>query len=162
MTGAVDQIRRPLTSVRNVTVSPGRIVTKKKGTEFQKLRLRVCLTVEACAELLGVSVRTVQRWDRQDSPLLPKRFLHMYDRQDLSGHGHDWKGWRFSRGKLVSGRLSFIPRNLKQVPHYVDVYNRVEAAKVRLNDGLPVDRCLSIVFASPAFEQIPLLAAPVD
>jgi len=87
------------------------------------------------------------------------RFLHLYDRQDLAGQGQDWKGFKFSRGKLVCGRLSFTPRNLKMVPHYVDVYNRLEGAKLRFQDGLPLDQCLAIVFGSPAFALIPVLAA---
>lgn len=150
-----------------VTVVPSRVtgkrnagVTKKpKFSPFHRLRLRVCLSVDACADLCGVSVRSVQRWDIEGAPLIAHRLLEIYDRQDLGGHGPDWRGYRFSRGKLVCGRLQFTGRNLRQVPHLVDVFNRVESARVRYNlDGLPVDQCLSIVFASAAFLEVPLLA----
>lgn len=152
-----------------VTIAPGRIVTgkrnvtrnvtkKPKPSSFHRLRLKCCLSVDACADLCGVSARSVWRWDTDGAPLIVHRLLEMYDRQDLSGH-EGWRGWRFSRGKLVCGRLSFHPRNLRQVPHLVDVFNRVESARVRyVHDGLPVDQCLSIVFSSPAFLEIPLLA----
>ncbi len=156
---------------KDVTAIPSRKVTAKrnagvtkrkpKPSAFKKLRLRVFLSVEACAELCGVTVRSVHRWDIEGAPLIVHRLLELYDRQDLSGHGPEWRGYRFSRGKLICGRLSFTPRNLKQVPHYVDVYNRVACARLRYQlDGLPVDQCLSIVFGSPAFEAIPLLSAP--
>jgi len=139
-----------------VTISPGRVtgkrnavVTRKpKPSPFQKLRLRVVLSVGACADLCGVTVPTVRRWDVEGAPLIAHRLLEIYDRQDLSGH-EGWRGWRFSRGKLVCGRLSFHPRNLLLVPGLIDLSARVEAARVRhVYDGLPVDQCLSIVFAN--------------
>lgn len=130
---------------------------KPRLSEFQKLRVKLALSTEACAELCGVTVRTIQNWDRKGSPAIAMRFLHLYDRQDLAGHGEDWRGFKFSRGKLVCGRLSFTPRNLKQVPHYVDVYNRLEGAKLRLGDGLPPDQAIAIVFGAPAFQAIPAL-----
>jgi len=50
-----------------VTPSIIRYVTKKsRPSEFQKLRLCMALSVEACVELCGVTVRTVQRWDIMD------------------------------------------------------------------------------------------------
>lgn len=145
--------------MKAVTVTPGRKVTKKpKLSPFKKLRLRVALSVEDCADLAGVSVRTVQRWDIQGAPLIAHRLLEIYDRQDLSGHGSAWRGFRFSRGKLVCGKLSFTPHNLKQVPHYIDLYNRVESARIRYyKDGLLIERCMGIVFASQAFDALPFL-----
>lgn len=148
----------------DVTVTPGRNVTAKrnagvtkrkpKPSAFQKLRLRVLLSVDACADLCGVSVRSVRRWDIEGAPLIVHRLLELYDRQDLSGHGPDWRGYRFSRGKLVCGRLHFTGRNLKEVPHLVEVFNMLQAAKIRLRDGLPLERVASMVFDSPSFLQL--------
>lgn len=139
-------------------VTPGAIrnATKKyRPSDFQKLRLRVAFSVDACAELCGVTAQIVEHWDVEGAPLIVMRLLHLYDRQDLSDHGPGWKGFKFSRGKLICGRLSFTPRNLRQVPHYVDVFNRLETAKLRFQDGLPLDQVLSIVFGSPAFQALP-------
>ena len=128
---------------------------KVRRSEFYKMRLRVILTVDACAELCGVSNEMVERWDQEGAPFIVMRLLSIYDRQDLSGHGPDWKGFRFSRGRLVCGRLSFGGRNLKQHPHYVDLYNRLELVRLRHQDGLPLTDCLEILFASSAFTAIP-------
>lgn len=153
----------------DVTETPGRTVTAKrnagvtkkrkpKPSAFKKLRLRVFLSVEACADLCGVSVRSVQRWDIQGVPVIVHRLLELYDRQDLSGHGPDWRGFRFSRGKLVAGRLSFTPRNLRQVPHYVEIFNMLYVAKMRYNlDGIPLEQAVGMVFNCPSFSQLPLL-----
>ena len=149
----------PVTSV-TPAVTVKRNVTKKKPkpSAFQKLRLKVSLSIPDCAELCGVTVRTVRNWDAEGAPLIAMRFLHLYDRQDLAGHGPGWQGFKFSRGKLVCGRLSFTPRNLKQIPHYVDVYNRVQGARLRHDlDGLQPEQALAIVLESKAFDLLPLL-----
>ena len=146
----------------DVTVTLGRnVMTKRnagvtqrkpKPSAFQKLRLRVVLSVEACADLCGVTVGAVHRWDIEGAPLIVHRLLELYDRQDLGGHGPDWQGYRFSRGKLVCGRLQFTGRNLKQVPHLVEVSNMLQAAQIRYHmDGIPLDQAVSIVFNNPSF-----------
>lgn len=108
-----------------------------------------------CAEFYGVTVRTVTAWDIKGAPLIAMRLLHLYDRQDLSGLGSDWAGFRFSRGKLICGRLSFSPKNLKFLPHLVDLWGRVESAKIRLQDGLLAHEVWGIVAGSSAFSALP-------
>ena len=127
---------------------------------FKNLRQRVMLTQEACAELCGVTKRTIRNWETHGAPEMALKFLHMYDRQDCSSHGSAWRGFKFSKGKLICGKLSFTPKNLKTVPYYVDVFNRVQAAKHRYElDGYPLEKCLSIVFGSDAFAVLPLEGA---
>lgn len=151
-----------VTKTAPVPVTVTKPKRKPRPSDFQRLRLRVSLSVEACAELCGVTVRTIQNWDAKGAPLIAMRLLHIYDRQDLGGHGSEWRGWRFSRGKLICGRLSFHPRNLRQVPHYVDLVGRLEGARLRYRDGLPLHQVLSIVFDSPAFDALELLREPVS
>jgi hypothetical protein len=45
-------------SLKSVTL----LRNKKSGSAFKKLRLRVALSVEDCAELCGVTVRTVRNF----------------------------------------------------------------------------------------------------
>jgi hypothetical protein len=128
-------------------------VRKPKKSEFQKLRFQLGLSEVQCSEVLGVELEMVQLWDLGDNaPDLALRFLKLYYRQDLSGHGQDWRGFRFSRGKLIFGRLSFNPRSLRQFPLYVEVFNRAQVASIRYSmDGLPLDQALEIVFSSQGF-----------
>jgi DNA-binding transcriptional regulator YiaG len=88
-----------------------------KPSPFKKLRLKLGLSHQACMELLGVSDTTVRRWDKEGSPLIAMRFLHIYDRQDVSGKwGEDWRGWYFSRGFLCGPkRVRFSPRRLTEL-----------------------------------------------
>jgi len=126
---------------------------KPRKSDFHKLRLKVGLADTAqAAEFCGVTVRTIQNWDKTGAPFIAMRLLHLYDRHELGGHGEDWKGWRFSRGKLICGRLAFTPRHLKQMPYYIDVYNRLASVELRLNAGMSAEQAMALVFGSPAFD----------
>jgi hypothetical protein len=154
--GQVELFPLPKGNNRNVTKNPHMQV---KPGDFKRLRMRIQLSQEACADLCGVTLRAVRSWETQGAPLMAFKLLHIYDRQDLSGHP-GWQGFRFSQGKLIYGKkLSFTPRNLKQVPHYVDVYNRVELARMRYHmDGYPIEKSIGIVLNADAFK-LPLLEA---
>ena len=131
-------------------------VRKPKQSDFFKLRRKMGLSDAKCLEVLGIDLDTLQLWDLgENAPSLALRFLKLYDRQDLSGHGEEWKGFRFSRGRLVCGRQIFSGQNLKKFPLYVEVYNRAKDASMRYSiDGLPLDEALKIVFSSKSFVEL--------
>lgn len=139
------------------------MTTKRpKPSAFKKLRTSLVLSPEKVAELLGVSLRTVQRWDIQGSPVWALRFLHLYDRKNLHGLGEEWRGFYISRGSLCIGRQRIPPRELKRLPLYIDVYNRLDAARMRYyQDSAPSSLCLGIVFGSPAYDLLANQTNPV-
>jgi DNA-binding transcriptional regulator YiaG len=161
----VETVTKPTLDVTKPKATPEQLALRKKfkrkvpkPSSFKKLRLKVGLSVSACAELCGVTTRTVTNWDSKGSPLIAMRFLHIYDRDDLSGKGPGWDGWRFSRGKLCKGnKLAFSSRQLEFFPLYVDLYGRLEGAELRYRDGLPLEASLQILFGAPIFKNLPLL-----
>lgn len=135
---------------------------RPKPSAFKKLRTSLVLSPEKVSELLGVSVRTVQRWDIQGSPAWAIKFLKLYDRKYLSGLGDDWNGVYISRGSLYFGRQRIPPRELKRLHLYIDVYNRLDMARMRYyQDSAPSSLCLGIVFGSPAFDSLANRASTV-
>lgn len=105
--------------------------TKPKRSDFWKLRHKVGLGGDAarCAELCGVTPRTIANWDTKGAPPMAMRLLHLYDRADLSGHGPEWAGWRMSRGRLMNSRLKlqFYPQNLRENANVCRQLGQLEA-----------------------------------
>ena len=115
---------------------------------FYKLRHKVGLgDLAAVAEFCCVTEDTITDWDSQGSPDIAIRLLGLYDKRDLSGVSDDWKGWKFSRGALVKGKMRFLPRSLQSLPHVFDVFNRLQAARLRYEqDGVSLEVAASIMF----------------
>lgn len=121
---------------------------KVKRSAFYKLRHQVGLDRAAAADLCGVTERTISNWDVLGAPIIAMKLLHRYDRQDLSGID-GWKGWRFSRGALVKGKMRFLPHTLENLPYVFDVFNRFEAARIRYQqDGISLDDAASIMLGT--------------
>jgi hypothetical protein len=71
---------------------------------FRELRRSCFLTRQACAEYLGVSLRTVRYWDagRNRVPWAVVRLLRFLRAGDLGALQPTWSGWTLNRRGLVS------------------------------------------------------------
>lgn len=89
---------------------------KRTKSEFHRLREAVGLARQDDAKkFLEISLRTLQRWDKEGAPPWAMRLLRYMDRWDCAAHGPEWTGWRFSRGRLVNAKekLIFTPERLR-------------------------------------------------
>ncbi len=103
---------------------------RQAKSEFWKLRHKAGLgDKEKAAELCGVTVRTIENWDRKGATATATRLLHLWDRKECAGAGPEWAGFMFSRGKLVHARLKlhFTPERLKHWPEAMRQLERAEA-----------------------------------
>lgn len=103
---------------------------KPKPSPFHRLRVKVGLADKArCAELCGVTERTIENWDKKGAPFIAERLLHLYDKKDCGGVGPSWTGFLFSRGRLVNTRhgLIFDGDRLKLWPSVLRQLERLEA-----------------------------------
>jgi len=142
--------------VAKTSLLPVKKAKRPVRSAFYKLRHKVGLGDRAAvAEFCCVTERTITNWDSQGSPDIAIRLLGLYDKRDLSGISDDWKGWRFSRGALVKGKLRFLPQNLEHLPYVFDVFNRLQAAKLRYEqDGVSLEMVASIMFGFPQLQQL--------
>ncbi len=93
---------------------------KKRGrprkTSFYHTRWhRVGLNQQRAAEVLGVSIEDVKRYD-EDGCELAERFLLLWDRKHINADG--WEGWQFSRGRLMYRGQQWRPENLIYDRHF--------------------------------------------
>ena len=103
---------------------------RRKDTDFHRLRMQAGLgDKQKCAELIGVTERTIANYDRQDSPTWAKKILHLYNTRDLAGIAPEWQGFTLSRGKLVNQRLkiSLSAESLRHWPAIMEKLQRLEA-----------------------------------
>jgi hypothetical protein len=72
--------------------------------EFRELRHSCFLSRKACAEFLGVSLRTVRYWDagRSRVPWSAVRLLRLTRLGDLGAMNDSWTGWIINRNGLFS------------------------------------------------------------
>ena len=92
---------------------------KAKKSEFLKTRQKVGLgQAEKAAEFLCCSIEEIEQWDKTNAPKMAIKLLLYWDKWDCTAHGQDWKGFKFSRGRLVNARerLIFSPERLKTWP----------------------------------------------
>lgn len=72
---------------------------RQKFTQFRNIRwVKLGLTEQRAADLLGVTVEQVKAWDYEEPPVMASRLLQAYDRKTVGMEG--WQGWYFSRGAL--------------------------------------------------------------
>lgn len=84
------------------------------STYPRELRYASGLDLATCAAFLGISPRTLRRWETRERA--PKWALALlYARAyGLPLDARDWRGWRFVRGRLVSPEgLSYTPGMLR-------------------------------------------------
>lgn len=133
-------------------------ITKVKRpvrSAFYKLRHKVGLGNRlAAAEFCCVTERTITNWDSHGSPDIAIRLLRFYDKRELYD---DWKGWKFSRGALVKGKMRFLPRSLESLPYVFDVFNRLQALKLRYQqDGIPLEMAVSMMLDLLTLPKLPV------
>ncbi|MCQ8183475.1 hypothetical protein NP603_20350 [Methylomonas sp. SURF-1] len=90
---------------------------KKRGrrpkSSFYYVRwYKVQLNQERAAEVLGVDVQQIERWDWEGNQLA-ERYLLLWDRKHLSG---EWAGFVFSRGRLMYKRRIWTAESLRREP----------------------------------------------
>jgi hypothetical protein len=89
---------------------------RRKLSEFGRLRRKYRLSLDDCAELFGVTTRTIRNWDyREPKPLILDR-LRQRDRH-LSALHPAWTGFKIDlKGKLRGpGGLIVDPEGLRRM-----------------------------------------------
>jgi len=81
-----------------------------KKSSFYHTRRKVGLNEERSAELLGVTIDEVLKFDVEGAPAMAERLLLLWDRKHINLEG--WKGWVFSRGVLRHGREQFTAQTI--------------------------------------------------
>lgn len=86
------------------TERPKRRLWRLRPDGFRELRMSCLLNRKACAEFLGVSVRTVRYWDagRYQPPWSAVRLLRLVRCGELGGLNDAWEGFRLLRGVLYT------------------------------------------------------------
>lgn len=119
--------------------------------DFKKVRLMSCLTQENASEMLHVTLKTIQNWEkgRVTIPYSAFKLLKVLSRYELPQEG--WQDWHITNGKLWSpaGR-SFLPSELSYISNYFSMArfwlsDREANRKLRTMPKAPV---LSIVHRS--------------
>ena len=126
---------------------------------FRELRLTCLLSQRACADLLGVGLRSVRNWDRCVSrvPWAVVRLLRILRNGELPGDA--WAGWRLwgdtlwtPEGHAVrAGEASWLSLLVRQARGYRELATRLSAGK-----GLPAGA--AVADAEPA----PLCLHPAE
>lgn len=84
-------------------------MARKKSSFYHTRWNRAGLNEQRAAEILGVSVEDVQKFDEQGNTLA-ERVLILWDSKAVGVPG--WDGFRFVRGCLVKGNHRWRPENL--------------------------------------------------
>lgn len=85
-------------------------MAKKKSSFYHVRYNRVGINERLAAEILGVSVEDVQRYDKDGSPIMAERLLMLWDKKRVGVDG--WDGFMFSRGVLIYKKQRWTPRLL--------------------------------------------------
>lgn len=113
--------------------------------DFTWVRRRACLTQENVSEMLHVTLKTIQNWEkgRVSIPYSAFKLLKLLSKYELPHDG--WEGWSMGSGKLWSpaGR-SFLPYELAYVGNYFSMARfwmaDREKARALTNAQRPVSR----------------------
>jgi hypothetical protein len=107
---------------------------RKPKSRFYHIRLnKVGLNEERAAEVLGVTVDEVRRFDKEGAPVMAERLLLLWDRKHV---GHDgWDGWLFSRGVLLHKGKRWTPRMILCCRECDDELRKLQNERERLKTG---------------------------
>lgn len=83
---------------------------KRFSTFYHTRQNHVGINETVAAEILGVTVEQVRRFDLEGAPLMAERLLLLWNRKHIGLHG--WDGWLFSRGVLIYKRQRFTPETI--------------------------------------------------
>jgi hypothetical protein len=109
----------------------------KKKSKIYHIRFNtVGLNAERTAEVLGVSIDDVRRFDTEGAPVMAERLLLLWDRKYIGLEG--WDGWLFSRGVLRHGKHQWTAKMiLEHQEHSKEVFKiRDELRTLRAWKGL--------------------------
>lgn len=99
------------------------------------LRLTSCLTQQKVSEILHVTLKTVQNWEkgRSSIPYSAFKLLKVLGRYELPND--EWQDWTVNKGKLFSplGR-SFMPHELIYISNYFAMARFWIADREKLRD----------------------------
>ncbi|WP_426993791.1 hypothetical protein [Methylomonas sp. CM2] len=90
---------------------------------------KVGLNQERAAEVLGVDVDTIERWDQEGNELA-ERHLLLWDQKHVGVEG--WEGFIFTRGKLKYKSHRWTPRSLLLWRDQAEQIERLETEIKRL------------------------------
>ena len=99
-----------------------------KRNKFKRYRHQCGLgDREQCARLLGVSLRTLRRYDNQKAPKWAFLLCGQFDRHELGKLADEWKGWKISRGKLTKGKTQLRPENVEHWQEWNEKLTKLES-----------------------------------
>lgn len=104
-------------------------MAKRKSSFYHVRWNRVGLNEERAAEILGVSVEEVRRFDLEGNPL-GERVLLLWDRKHVGVEG--WDGFVFTRGKLKYKSHLWSAKSLLLWRDQTDEIERLQAELARL------------------------------
>lgn len=87
----------------------------KKSNFYHTRWNRVQLNEQRAAEILGVTVADIERYDLEGNDLA-ERFLLLWDRKHINAEG--WHGWIFSRGRLMFRGDQWRPEGIIADRHF--------------------------------------------
>ena len=105
-------------------------MARKKSSFYHTRWNRVGLNEQRAAEILGVTVEDVQRWDIEDAPVMAERLLLLWDSKNVGIEG--WGGFLFSRGVLRWKNRRWTPSMLKAMHEQRETIERLECEILRL------------------------------
>lgn len=98
-------------------------MAKKKSSFYHTRWNRVGLNIQRAAEILGVTIEDVQRFDIEGAPMA-ERFLLLWDSKNVGIDG--WSGFIFSRGVLRWKNRRWTPAMLKAIHDQQETIERLE------------------------------------
>lgn len=96
---------------------------KPKASFYHTRWHKVGLNAERAAEIIGVTVDDVLRYDIEGNELA-ERFLLLWDSKHINHDG--WNGWIFSQGCLVHKRQRFRPELILESRANLDKIQNLE------------------------------------
>lgn len=105
---------------------------RKPKSSFYHTRLNVVgLNEERTAEILGVTIEDVKRYDLEGAPVMAERLLRLWDRKHVGVEG--WDGWLFSRGVLINRGRRWTPKRILRRHECDDELSKLRNELERLN-----------------------------
>ncbi len=86
-------------------------MARKRFSAFYHTRWHtVGINETIAANVLGVTVEDVKRFDLEGAPAMAERLLLLWDKKNVGFQG--WENWLFSRGVLIHKRQQFTPETI--------------------------------------------------
>lgn len=86
------------------------MAAKKKSSFYHTRWNHVQVNEHVAADILGISVEEIKRFDAEGAPVMAERLLLLWDKKHIGHTG--WDGWLFSRGILRFKNRRYSPETL--------------------------------------------------